>query len=140
MQKYKKFLKILFIVVPTFISTSIYAEEEEIYLKAISDQIQVITKDLKTLEKAVYQKSDVAVSSITLKNTDGLNEDILTKHLLKLNEIEDQFRELTNKFEEVNFKLDKLSSRVTKIQSDNQLRFSDLESGNKTSCSNGNKI
>ena len=57
----------------------------------------------------------------------GLNEDILTKHLLKLNEIEDQFRELTNKFEEVNFKLDKLSSRVTKIQSDTQLRFSDLE-------------
>ena len=35
-----------------------------------------------------------------------------------MNEIEDQFRELTNKFEEVNFKLDKLSSRVTKIQSD----------------------
>ena len=39
--------------------------------------------------------------------------------------------ELTNKFEEVNFKLDKLSSRVTKIQSDNQLRFSDLENGNE---------
>ena len=37
-------------------------------------------------------------------------------------------QELTNKFEEVNFKLDKLSSRVTKIQSDTQLRFSDLES------------
>ena len=27
------------------------AEEEEIYLKSISDQIQVITKDLQTLEK-----------------------------------------------------------------------------------------
>ena len=49
--------------------------------------------------------------------------------MLKLNEIEDQFRELTNKFEEVNFKLDKLSTRVTKIQSDTQLRFSDLETG-----------
>ena len=47
----------------------------------------------------------------------------MTKHLLKLNEIEDQFRELTNKREEVNFKLDKLSTRVTKIQSDTQLRF-----------------
>jgi tol-pal system protein YbgF len=34
---------------------------------------------------------------------------------------------LTNRFEEVNFKLDKLSNRVTKIQSDTQLRFSDLE-------------
>ena len=91
-------------------------EEEEIYLKSISDQIQVITKDLKTLEKAVYQKSDINLStnSNSLK-ADGLNEDVLTKHLLKLNEIEDQFRELTNKFEEVSFKLDKLSSRVTKF-------------------------
>jgi TolA-binding protein len=53
----------------------------------------------------------------------------MTKHLLKLNEIENQFRELTNKFEEINFKLDKLSTRVTKIQSDAQLRFSDLENG-----------
>ena len=104
------------------------AEEEEIYLKSISDQIQVITKDLKTLEKAVYQKSDVSMSSSSNSfKSDNLNEDIMTKHLLKLNEIEDQFRELTNKFEEVNFKLDKLSSRVTKIQSDTQLRFSDLE-------------
>ncbi len=110
-------------------SFNLNAEEEEIYLKAISDQIQVITKDLKTLEKAVYQKSDFAISANTSSiKSDSLNEDILTKHLLKLNEIEDQFRELTNKFEEVNFKLDKLSSRVTKIQSDTQLRFSDLES------------
>ena len=110
-----------------FIS-SVSAEEEEIYLKAISDQIQVITKDLKTLEKAVYQKSDIVSSKPSSSiSSDGLNEDILTKHLLKLNEIEDQFRELTNKFEEVNFKLDKLSTRVTKIQSDTQLRFSDIE-------------
>ncbi len=117
-------ISIFFVV---FIS-SISAEEEEIYLKAISDQIQVITKDLKTLEKAVYQKSDIVSSKPSSSiSSDGLNEDILTKHLLKLNEIEDQFRELTNKFEEVNFKLDKLSTRVTKIQSDTQLRFSDIE-------------
>ena len=109
------------------------AEDEEIHLQAISDQIQVITKDLKTLEKAVYQKSDVATSAtINAIKSDGLNEDIMTKHLLKLNEIEEQFRELTNKFEEVNFKLDKLSTRVSKIQSDTQLRFSDLENGNNT--------
>ena len=106
------------------------AEDEEIHLQAISDQIQVITKDLKTLEKAVYQKSDVSASAtLSSIKSDGLNEDVLTKHLLKLNEIEDQFRKLTNKFEEVNFKLDKLSSRVTKIQSDAQMRFSDLENG-----------
>ena len=126
----KNFLKFTFIISSVFLFTFLNAEEEEIYLKAISDQIQVITKDLKTLEKAVYQKSDVSSSSnLNSIKSDGLNEDILTKHLLKLNEIEDQFRQLTNKFEEVNFKLDKLSTRVTKIQSDTQLRFSDLETG-----------
>ena len=113
-----------------FFVSSVNAEQEEIYLQSLSDQIQVITKDIKTLEKAVYQKSDVTSSSVlTSIKSDGLNEDIMTKHLLKLNEIENQFRELTNKFEEVNFKLDKLSTRVTKIQSDTQLRFSDLENG-----------
>ena len=123
-------LKLILIIVFSFLVSHISAEEEEIYLKAISDQIQVITKDLKTLEKAVYQKSDIVTTRASkLSSSDGLNEDIMTKHLLKLNEIEDQFRELTNKFEEVNFKLDKLSTRVTKIQSDNQLRFSDLENG-----------
>ncbi len=123
----KNFL--IFSILLLILSHSILkAEEEEIALQAVADQIQVLTKDLKTLEKAVYKKSDIisSVNSSAIKS-DGLNEDILTKHLLKLNEIEDQFRELTNKFEEVNFKLDKLSSRVTKIQSDNQLRFSDLE-------------
>ena len=125
-----KFLIISYFLLPIFFLTSLNAEQDEVYLQAISDQIQVMTKDLKTLEKAVYQKSDVA-SSATLSTikSDGLNEDVLTKHLLKLNEIEDQFRELTNQFEEVNFKLDKLSTRVTKIQSDSQLRFSDLENG-----------
>ncbi len=133
--------KIIFLAaIFTFFVNFISAEEDEIYLKAISDQIQVITKDLKTLEKAVYQKSDI-VSKMSSSSTSsiGLNEDIMTKHLLKLNEIENQFRELTNKFEEVNFKLDKLSSRVTKIQSDTQLRFSDLE-GNENKSSTEKQV
>ena len=130
MQSRLKFKKILIPILFLFLVNYVYAEEEEIYLKSISDQIQVITKDLKTLEKAVYQKSDlISAKPSSSTSSAGLNEDIMTKHLLKLNEIEDQFRELTNKFEEVNFKLDKLSTRVTKIQSDTQLRFSDLETG-----------
>ena len=122
----KKTLLSTFVLI-FILNLSLKAEEEEILLQAVADQIQAIVKDLKTLEKAVYQKSDISNSTTSISQSDGLNEDILTKHLLKLNEIENQFRELTNKFEEVNFKLDKLSSRVTKIQSDTQLRFSDLE-------------
>ena len=131
-----KKLFIIFFSLALINFTNLLAEEEEVYLKSISDQIQVITKDLKTLEKAVYQKSDIANTTISNFKSDGLNEDILTKHLLKLNEIEDQFRKLTNKFEEVNFKLDKLSTRVTKIQSDTQLRFSDLENGTVATTTN----
>jgi tol-pal system protein YbgF len=124
----KKFFVFLFTYL--ILSNSfLIAEEEEAILQSVKDQMQVLVKDLKTLEKAVYQKSDISLSNNSIKSS-GLNEDILTKHLLKLNEIENQFRELTNKFEEVNFKLDKLSSRVTKIQTDTQLRFSDIENSN----------
>ena len=118
-------LKNIFVLVTFtlyFFTPSIKADER---LETINDQIQLIFKDLKTLEKAVYKSSDI--SSSNSSSTNNLNEDVLTKHLLKLNEIEEQFRELTNRFEEINFKMDKLSNRVTKIQSDSQLRFSDLE-------------
>ena len=104
----KKITFTFVICISIILYSSLKAEEEEILIQSVADQLQVLIKDLKTLEKAVYQKSDINNISTSVK-TDGLNEDILTKHLLKLNEIEDQFRELTNKFEEVNFKLDKLS-------------------------------
>jgi len=117
-----KFFFIVFVL--SFLQSEIKADEEKI--SAVVDQLQIITQDLKTLEKAVYNKSDITSSN---KSSNNLNEDVMTRHLLKLNEIEDQFRQLTNRFEEVNFKLDKLANRVTKIQSDTQLRFSDLETG-----------
>ena len=118
------FNKILFIII-VFNFATLNIKAEELNLEAIVDQMQVVTQDLKTLEKAVYKSSDITGKT----SSNNLNEDVMTKHLLKLNEIEEQFRSLTNRFEEINFKLDKLSTRVSKIQSDSQLRFSDLETG-----------
>ena len=108
-----------------FLITYSYADNHNIY--EILDQLQ---KDIKTLEKAVYSGSIElnTDSSVNLNsNLDNNSEDVLTRHLLKLSEIENQFQELTNKFEEINFKLDKLSSRMSKVQADNQIRFQDLE-------------
>ena len=77
----QKLNKFKYLIIPLFFNNvNLSAEEEEIYLKSISDQIQVITKDLKTLEKAVYQKSDVFHLHKKLSNNDN-DEDILTKHL-----------------------------------------------------------
>ena len=109
-----------------FLITYSYADNHNIY--EILDQLQ---KDIKTLEKAVYSGSIEldSDSSVNLNsNLDNNSEDVLTRHLLKLSEIENQFQELTNKFEEINFKLDKLSNRMSKVQADNQIRFQDLES------------
>ena len=101
----------------------------------IQEILRVIQKDLKTLEKAVYSEnfSNETENSITNNVPENYSEDALTRHLLKLSDIEKQFRELTNKFEEINFKLDKLSSRLSKVQADNQLRFQNLENNTITS-------
>ncbi len=113
------FTYILSIFFITFNSTS-----EEINMREI---LEIIQKDLRTLERAVYsesfQKKSGGETSLSTKET----EDALTRHLLKLSEIEKQFQNLTNKFEEINFKIDKLSTRLSKTQADNQLRFQELE-------------
>ena len=70
---------------------------------------------------------DLNNNTTSLSNFENNSEDVLTRHLLKLSEIENQFQELTNKFEEINFKLDKLSNRLSKVQADNQIRFQDIE-------------
>ena len=116
-------LKLKIIVLLSFFSFSVsLAENHNIY-----ETLEQIQKDIKTLEKAVYSGStelNNSSNNITVSNN---SEDVLTRHLLKLSEIENQFQQLTNKFEEINFKLDKLSNRLSKVQADNQLRFQDIE-------------
>jgi len=121
---FKNFLLIkLLILFSLFINKISLADNHNIY-----ETLENIQKDIKTLEKAVYSGS-VKLNNDTLSasNFDNDSEDVLTRHLLKLSEIENQFQELTNKFEEINFKLDKLSNRLSKVQADNQIRFQDIE-------------
>ena len=123
-----KFTFKLIIIILFNLSFSQYAFSDN---HNIYETLEIIKNDLKTLERAVYSGSIEISSSSNEQPTNELDnnsEDVLTRHLLKLSEVEDQFRELTNKFEEINFKLDKLSNRLSKIQADNQIRFQDIES------------
>ncbi len=116
------YLKLVFII-NLIIGSFSYADNHNIY-----EVLELIQKDIKTLEKAVYSGSiETGSNSIESSNLDGNSEDVLTRHLLKLSEIENQFQLLTNRFEEINFKLDKLSNRLSKVQADNQIRFQDIE-------------
>ena len=136
--KTNKFLKTVFFLLVTLLLFSNLVRAEEESSGKISNEIQQLKQDLKTLEKAVYKASDITPS--TTSSSNKLNEDILTRHLLKLNEIESQFQDLTNKFEAINFKMDKLSKRITKMQSDNQMRFSDLENASGNPATNQKAI
>ena len=120
----KVFVLSLFIFI-NHLSTLSKADNHNIY-----EALEEIQKNIKTLEKAVYSESiklDTNINSNSSLEVDNSSEDVLTRHLLKLSEIEKQFQELTNGFEEINFKLDKLSSRLSKVQADNQARFQDIE-------------
>ena len=120
----KNFIVVLILL---FSFQTVHADSHNIY-----EVLEIIKKDLKTLEKAVYSEG---INKNNNNNNQDKNyteldqnsEEVLTRHLLKLSEVEKQFQELTNKFEEINFKIDKLSTRLSKVQADNQLRFQQLE-------------
>ena len=118
---FKKKITISFLFFFFLFAQNSFSEDEY-----IRESIEIIKKDIKTLEKAVYSDFESVTSNSSTEFNQSA-EDALTRHLLKLSEIENQFKELTNKFEEINFKLDKLSSRLSKVQADNQLRFQQLE-------------
>ena len=122
MFNYKKLIKLKLTFVFIFLSNIVLADNHN-----LNEVLELIQKDLKTLEKAVYSDSINLGNTSGQKALKGNSEDVLTRHLLKLSEIESQFQKLTNKFEEINFKLDKLSNRITKVQADNQVRFQDIE-------------
>ena len=104
------------------------------YADELKEILELIQKDLRTLERAVYSESfspssqNSSQESLLKQET----EKVLTRHLLKLSEIEKQFQQLTNRYEEINYKLDKLSTRLSKVQADNQLRFQQLENNSQS--------
>ena len=89
MIKFKNFILIKFFLIFTVIYSSSFADSHNIY-----DVLELIKKDLKTLEKAVYSDSLNGNSNNTSSssNLDQNSEDVLTRHLLKLTEIENQFQ------------------------------------------------
>ena len=54
--------------------------------------IKTLQKDLKTLEKAVYSQSS-NINTTSTKSLSSNDEDVLTRHLLKLSEIEKQIQD-----------------------------------------------
>jgi len=138
MIRFKNIIVINLFLLIILVNTKVFSDDK----KDVQEILELIQKDLKTLEKAVYSETlnDSVNDSTSSISIDQNAEEVLTRHLLKLSEIEKQFQELTNKFEEVNFKIDKLSNRLSKVQADNQMRFQELENNSIVSADGNKKI
>ena len=82
-------LKLFLILNLVFINIS-FADNHNIY-----ETLEIIKNDLKTLERAVYSGSievKAGTNDSSVSDLDQNSEDVLTRHLLKLSEVEDQFR------------------------------------------------
>ena len=99
MLKYQKYLLLIILFFFGFFKINVLADSH-----SVNEILEIIQKDLKTLEKAVYSQSNNSTENLSITNNlESNSEDVLTRHLLKLSEIENQFQQLTNKFEEINF-------------------------------------
>ena len=81
-------LKLFLISNLVFINIS-FADNHNIY-----ETLEIIKNDLKTLERAVYSGSielqtNTNNNSVSNSDLDQNSEDVLTRHLLKLSEVED---------------------------------------------------
>jgi tol-pal system protein YbgF len=95
-------------------------------LNQVLKELQQIKKDMQTLEKAVYSQSFKGSGS---NQASGSLEGALTRQLVKITELEEQMQKLTASHEEVMFSFEQLNERLNKTQKDNELRLSDLETG-----------
>jgi len=86
MFNYKKIIRLKLILVFIFFPNIIFADNHN-----LNEILELIQKDLKTLEKAVYSG---AINTSNQKSTNKNSEDVLTRHLLKLSDIEKQFQSL----------------------------------------------
>jgi tol-pal system protein YbgF len=114
---------IIFIFSFLLIFSTARADEK---LNQVLKELQEIKKDMQTLEKAVYSQSFKGSGKT---QASGSLEGALTRQLVKITELEEQMQKLTASHEEVMFSFEQLNERLNKTQKDNELRLSDLETG-----------
>ena len=81
-----KLILVNFISLPIFFTNISFSQDQN-----VGEILEIIQKDLRTLERAVYSQSfsEKSDTNTSQRASTKEAEQALTKHLLKLNEIED---------------------------------------------------
>ena len=94
-----KLLSKIFILKIVFVINLFYPNYSLAENHNFNEIIEQLQTDIKTLEKAVYSDQTQFNNNENENYSNNNSEDVLTRHLLKLSEIEKQFQQLTNRFE-----------------------------------------
>ena len=76
MFNYKKLIQLKIILLLIFLPNITFSDNHN-----LNEVLELIQKDLKTLEKAVYSGSINTENSNSQRSFDGNSEDVLTRHL-----------------------------------------------------------
>ncbi|MFP6741302.1 MAG: tol-pal system protein YbgF [Alphaproteobacteria bacterium] len=111
------------------IATNAWAQDAD--LRALTDQLERLRKDLADIQKYVYRggnmpalSSDSAVSSL---DADPEAEARAARTQVRFSELEDQMRTLTGQIEEMSHGIDQVSLRLDKLIGDVDFRLSAIE-------------
>ncbi|HWK46080.1 MAG TPA: tol-pal system protein YbgF [Stellaceae bacterium] len=101
-----------------------HAMAQDQNVRSLQDRVDRMERDLNQVQRQVYRGGAAAPGGAVPAqgdNTAALNAEI------RMDQLENQMRQLTGKLEEVQYGIDQLKSRMDKQQADDEVRFGQLE-------------
>jgi tol-pal system protein YbgF len=118
----------------TFLATALSfpAIAQDLEMQDLIDRLERMDRDIKALNLKVYRGTD-AVSAVTPSGSGGGGEvsgPLGARLSVRINELENQMRQMTGQIEETAYRISQLNTRLDKLVADVDYRLTALEGGN----------
>ncbi len=121
---FKKMLATTFLI--SMIALPVMAQDED--MQNLVDRLERMDRDIKALNLKVYRGTGSVAS--TASDGEDLNGPLGARLSIRLNELENQMRQMTGQIEETAYRISQLNNRLDKLVADVDYRLTALEGGN----------
>jgi tol-pal system protein YbgF len=104
-------------------------------MQALVDRLERMDRDIKALNLKVYRGSD-AVSAVSSSGGEDVSGPLGARLSVRINELENQMRQMTGQIEETAYRISQLNTRLDKLVVDIDYRLTALEGGNPADLPN----
>lgn len=125
----KLFNKKFFAFAVLVTALSLPAAAQELEMQDMIDRLERMDRDIKALNLKVYRGTD-AVSAVTPVTGEEIKGPLGARLSIRLNELENQLRQMNGQIEETAYRISQLNTRLDKLVADVDYRLTALESGN----------